>query len=147
MDGEPAVGLTAAESEALLAAMLREVEDRRASDPSAFPLGYVIVSADNASQHKRFLRTRSSKLLNVIPANSPDIHKVVEHPLNPFNRAWYKEFTADRRITTCESAMALAAEILHRTKPESIYKDILSMPDTFRSIIKNRGDWADPDLC
>lgn len=147
VDGQAAKGLTQAEMQHLFSQVQREVEDRSADHPDAFPLGKVIYSLDNASAHKRILQTWPPDQLNIIPAHSPDIHKVIEHPLNVFNHAWYEEFTLDRKCTTCERSMALASEILHRTKADSVWRDIQTLPDTFRSIIQHGGDWAAPDLC
>ena len=84
---------------------------------------------------------------NEPPAHSPDIHKVIEHPLSPFNAAWYKEFTLDTRCTSARTAMDKASEILHRTKADSIWKDIQTLPDTLHSVLHNSGDWADHGLC
>lgn len=147
VDGEPAQTLCASEFEHLMEQLQAEVEDARAADPEAFPLGYAIYSLDNAKPHRRFQRNTPADRLNVIPAYSPDIHKVVEHPLNPFNDRWYTAFTLDRKCTTATAAMALAADVLHQTKPESIKKDLDTLPATLRSIIANKGDWADDDLC
>ena len=147
MKGEQAHGYSAAEHEALIGRCFAEAVARSAGDPACFPLGYIIVSEDNDSAHRRFGRNTPPHMLNEIPACSPDIHKVVEHPLGPFNRAWYREFTLDKKCTTCNGAMVLAAEILRRTTPESIKKDIESLPATFRSIIANKGGWADAELC
>lgn len=75
MDGEPAAGLTAAESEHLLGRLLTEVKDRSAGKPVAFPLGYGIVSMDNIKPHKRWLRNAPAERKNEIPPRSPDAHK------------------------------------------------------------------------
>ena len=77
VDGEPAQTLRASEFEHLMAQLQAEVEDARAADPDDFPLGYAICSVDNAKPHMRFKRNTPADRLNVIPANSPDIHKVV----------------------------------------------------------------------
>lgn len=146
-DGAVAVGLARSEFAHLFAQVQRDVAALSADDPEAFPLGRVIWSLDNASAHMDIIRGLPSDQKNVIPATSPDIHKVVEHPLNAFNNAWYPEFTASTRCTTCESSMTLAAEILRRTTADSIWRDLQTLPDTLRSIIQHGGDWADADLC
>lgn len=128
--------------------LLKEVTSR-ASHAFAeyFPLGYVVVSSDNDSRHPRWQKRQDPTTLNSIPANSPDIHKVVEHPLNPFNELWYKEFAADRSCTTCEGAMALASRLLHRYQASSVWKDLQTLPATLQAIIDNKGDWAPAELC
>ena len=141
------MGLTAAEFSSLMAQVLKLANQALRTDPSLFPLGRVIVSCDNASWHRKFMASRIPDELNSIPAHSPDIHKVIEHPLSPFNKRWYKEFTLDRRCTTCESSMALASEILRRTTAASVWKDIQTLPATFQSILDNAGDWAAAALC
>lgn len=139
--------MTAAEFSDTMGKLQAEAEAACRADPDAFPIGHPVYSLDNASPHKRWQESQPAERLNVIPACSPDIHKVVEHPLKPFKERWYQEFTLDRTLTTAESCMAKASEILRRTTPTSIHNDIKTLPDTFTSIIANRGDWADPKLC
>lgn len=146
-DGTPGKGMTAAEFMALSGKLLAEARERSAGDPECFPLGRIIVSLDNVSYHKRFQRSKPANCLNVIPSRSPDIHKVVEHPLKPFNSRFYAAFTRDLKCTTCEAAMKLASDCLHQTTADSIWRDVQTLPDTLRSVIRNRGDWADDDLC
>lgn len=146
-DGKPAKGFTAKECGVLIGRLLGGAEDWSAVNPCAFPLGYIVISLDNAKPHKSWQRAQPASRLNVIPANSPDIHTVVEHPLKPFNDRWYDQFTKARKCTECCEAMALASEILRTTTPESIHNDLKTLPDTLRSIIANRGDWADDELC
>lgn len=146
-DGEPAAGLTNAEFGVLIARLQAEAEDYRSDHPDAFPLGYIIISLDNAKPHKHWQASQPPERLNKIPANSPDIHKIVEHPLKPFNDRWYEAFTLDRKCNSCRDAMALASSILRRTTAESIHKDLETLPATLRSIIGHKGDWADDELC
>lgn len=146
-DGTPSIGLTNREFAVLAGRLVAEAEAGLAADPAAFPLGYPIVSLDNAKPHAAWQRGQPAERLNIIPARSPDIHKVVEHPLKEFNRKWYVRFSQDLKCTTCERSMALASEILHETTADSIHRDIKTLPDTLRSIIANRGDWADDVLC
>lgn len=145
-DGEESVGLTAAEFKVLMAKLIAEAEACIPRMPAAFPLGRIIISCDNASAHCEFQRERPDADLNTIPPHSPDIHKVVEHPLGPFNKAWYKEFSMDRKCTTCESSMALASRILRRHSAAAIHKDIKTLPATLQAIVNAGGDWAPPAL-
>lgn len=145
--GEEAVGFTKQEFEELFERLKQEVTDESENHVGAFPLGKVIYSLDKATQHLGTLRSLSDGEKNVPPSHSPDIHKVVEHPLSAFNRAWYKEFTIDTRCTTANSAMDLASRILKRTTAGSIWNDIQTLPDTLRSVLNNGGDWADAHLC
>lgn len=72
---------------------------------------------------------------------------MIEHPLTPFEKTWRREFMLDRKCTGCEEAMLKASDILRRTTLDSILRDTsVSLPDTFRSIIRNRGDWAGAGL-
>lgn len=146
VDGEDAKTLGAAEFSTLMGKLAAEAEAACRDDPEAFPIGHPVYSLDNATPHKRWHDSQPAERLNTIPANSPDIHKVVEHPLAPFKKSWYEEFTLDRSLTTAESCMAKASEILRRTTPASIKKDMETLPATFASIIKNKGDWADRHL-
>lgn len=146
VDGEVAKTMTAAEFTAVMGKLQAEVEAACRDHPEAFPIGHPVYSLDNAKPHKRWQDSQPAERLNRIPANSPDIHKVVEHPLKPFKERWYREFTLDRSLTTAQSCMALASEILHRTTPASIEKDMETLPATFASIINNKGDWADRQL-
>lgn len=146
-DGEAAVGLTQAEMAVLFAKLQREAQERSAGDPEAFPLGYMVWSLDHASAHAAILRQLPEAHKNDVSPHSPDMHKVVEHPINAFNRAWYPEFTADTRCTSCSAAMQLASTILNRTTADSIWKDLQTLPDTLRSVIQRGGDWAEAGLC
>ena len=131
----------------LFGKLCRDVDARRADHPDAFPLGYVVWSLDGAPQHRRLLRSLPAEQLNAILPRSPGIHKVAEHPLHAFNAAWQREFTLDRRCTSCESAIALAAQILRRTTADSIWRDPQALPETLVSIIGHAGAWAAPGLC
>lgn len=146
-DGELSSGLTQAEMAVLFTKLQRDVRERSAGDPEAFPLGRMVWSMDRASAHAAILRQLAAEEKNDISAHSPDIHKVIEHPLNAFNRAWYPEFTADARCTSCCSAMQLASTILHRTTADSIWRDLQTLPATLRSVIQRGGDWAEAGLC
>lgn len=146
-DGSESVGMTAAEFVALMGKLLAEVRSRARPFLEYFPLGYVVVSSDNHSCHKQWQRLQDPARLNAIPANSPDIHKIVEHPLNPFNTRWYARFTADLSCKSCESGMHLAAQILREHKATSIEDDLQTLPDTLQAIIERRGDWAPATLC
>ena len=145
--GGQAKGYTAAEHAAVMALLLADVQQKLEENPAAFPLGFAIISLDNASQHKAWLQSQPAARLNVIPAKSPDIHKVVEHPLHGFNKRFYKRFSQDLSCKTCKDAMALASEVLHQHTAESIWKDLQTLPATLHSIVVNKGDWADEDLC
>lgn len=114
--GELGVGLTAAEFQVLAGKLLAEARDRSAGQPDCFPTGRIIVSLDNDKTHKKF---QPADRLNVIPSRSPDIHKVVEHPLKAFKGRFYPAFSKDLSCTTCEDAMVLASDCLHqnRTRP------------------------------
>lgn len=146
-DGTESKGMTAAEFKVLMGKLLAEVRSRAVPFSQFFPLGYVIVSSDNHSCHREWQNEQDPQRLNTIPPNSPDIHKVVEHPLNGFNKRWYARFSADRRCNTMRSAMQLASETLHAHTAASIEADMRTLPDTFAAIIDRKGDWAPAGLC
>lgn len=147
-DGKTSKGLTAAEFGVLMAKLLKAAVRLAGADFAAyFPLGYVIVSCDNDSAHRQFQREQPPAQLNSIPAHSPDIHKVVEHPLKPFNDLWYAEYAADQRCKTTEGAMGLAIEVLNKYDADSVWKDLQTLPATLQAIIDNKGDWAPAALC
>jgi hypothetical protein len=143
--GEEAVGFTKQEFGELFQKLKRDVEAKKGDHPGAFPLGKVIYSLDKATQHLGTLK--SLPAAEKKPAHSPDIHKVIEHPLSAFNSHWYREFTMDTKCTTVGKAMDLASRILRRTTADSIWNDIQTLPDTLRSVLHNGGDWADAGLC
>lgn len=145
--GEASVGMTAAEFVVLAGKLLAEARDRSDGQPDCLPIGRIIVSLDNIKSHGQFQRSQPANCLNVIPSRSPDIHKVVEHPLKAFKGRFYPAFSKDLSCTTCEDAMALASNCLRQTTADSIWRDVQTLPDTLRSIIRNKGDWADDDLC
>lgn len=146
LTGAPGKSLTAAEFTKLIGLLLSEVEDHSAGDAAAFPLGRVHVQLDRDKAHVSFLKRSPDDRFTLSPVASPDIQKVVEHPLHPFNVAWKREFSEKRSITSCSKSMDLAVEILKRTTADSIDRDMRTLPATLQSIIKNRGDWADDGL-
>ena len=147
-DGEDPQRITSEEVRWIMDKVVSEARERSAGDPELFPDGVIGVTLDNLTAHKDYIKHPPDKVrATEIPSRSPDIHKVVEHPLSPFNHHWYREFTADLKCTTVRLSMQLAANILHRTTADSIKKDIDTLPATFESILRNGGDWADDALC
>ena len=127
--------------------LLAEARACAADDPAAFPEG-IAISLDNAKWHKAWQNAPPEDIaVRTVPPYSPDIHKVVEHPLHAFEMRWKKAFTLNTRVTSCEGAMALASEVLRQTTAESVHKDIKSLHATLESIERNGGDWADRSLC
>ena len=146
-DGKAATSLATAEFLHLMKQLVREARAAYADAPSAFPRG-IAISLDNASWHKAWQSSPPAGIeVRLVPPCSPDIHKVVEHPLHAFVVNFGRDYTRQTKVTTCEGRMSLASEVLHQTKADSIWRDIQSLPATLQSIIANGGDWADRNLC
>lgn len=82
-----------------------------------------------------------------MPPNSPDCHKIIEHPIHPIKARFRHAFTQLKGRVAHTRSMELLVECLKESvNIESIQKDILTLNDTFHSIIRNGGDWADKGL-
>lgn len=79
-----------------------------------------------------------------MPSKSPDLHKIVEHPIHPIKALFRKKFTQLAGKVSSKNAMDLLEEcVSEAVKARSIAADVLTMPSTLRSVIANGGDWAD----
>ena len=86
------------------------------------------------------------KIIN-LPPQSPDCHKVVEHPIHPIKALFRKSFTQLTCKVSHRRAMSLLEDcVREKVNKESIMDDCLTLNDTLRSIERNGGDWADPPL-
>lgn len=82
-----------------------------------------------------------------MPAHSPDCHKIIEHCFHPIKSSFRHAFTQLRGKVGHARAMRLLEQCVEDSvKRSSIERDINTLNATFRSIIKNRGDWADRGL-
>lgn len=95
-----------------MALLQTDVARKMEEDPDAFLSGYYIISEDNFKQHAAWRKSQPADRVNKIPPRSPDIHKIVEHPLKVFDEHRYPEFTLDRKCKSAMDAMAKAAEVL-----------------------------------
>lgn len=81
------------------------------------------------------------------PSSSPDCHKIVEHPIHPIKAAFRNQFTQLSGKVAHERAMQLLETCADDcVDAQSIKDDISTLNATFRSIIRNGGDWADEGL-
>lgn len=79
-----------------------------------------------------------------VPSKSPDLHKIVEHPIHPIKSLFKKKFTQLVGNVSSQSAMNLLDEcVVEAVKARSIAADVETMPSTLSSVIANAGDWAD----
>ena len=82
--------------------------------------------------------------LITMPPGSPDLHKVVEHAIGYVKPRFRKEFTQLLGKVGHHRAMELMEDVLREAiTQDSIQKDAESMVDTIKSVLKNKGDWAD----
>lgn len=103
-------------------------------------------SFDNASCHTHAHLPAGVEVLH-IPARSPDIHKVIEHPFSPIKQAFRSWYSQRRHVKTATQAMQLLQEVMAEVvKAESVRSDCDTIRHTLQSIIRNNGDWADPGL-
>lgn len=81
------------------------------------------------------------------PPASPDCHKVVEHPIHSIKTRFRHAFTQLVGRVSQLRAMDLLIECVEEAvDAESIRRDCDTLPATLKSILKNRGDWADGGL-
>ena len=79
-----------------------------------------------------------------LPARSPDCHRVVETPHHMLHETFRKRLRQDPRVTTVKEAIKLLEKVaVDVITPEYIQALVDGMPDTYRSIIKRKGDWAE----
>lgn len=79
-----------------------------------------------------------------MPPKSPDLHKIVEHPIHPIKALFRKRFTQLGGKVTPTNAMDLLEDcVKEAVKTRSIAADVLTLHSTLRSVIENGGDWAD----
>lgn len=82
-----------------------------------------------------------------IPAKSPDIHKLVEHPIHPIKAHFRKHFTQQLGKPSHARSMLLLEECVREAFLHyKVIEDCWTINDTLHSIINNGGDWADTPL-
>ncbi len=119
--------------------------------PQYYSKGGPFYSWDNASFHT------SLKLQDVglsetdmwlLPPNSPDMHKVIEHVVGRVKRALREELCDNANIKTVEQVKRVCRDVFFRITTESIRKDIDSLPNTYKHIHDKKsqggreGDWS-----
>lgn len=102
-------------------------------------------SWDSASAHKAAehdIGLLAEQLVKP-PVRSPDLQRPVEDPHSIIHREFKKRLASDRRIQTVADAVKLLQQVARDTvTKEYVRKLIDGLPDTYRSIIQNKGDWA-----
>jgi hypothetical protein len=143
--GTEAAGLTAQEADARFNAARDAARAAYKEHPESFGCK-LRFSWDGASAHKaaeKDLPLLPGQLLKP-PAHSPDLQRAIEIPHNLIHQEFAKRLADDGRVNTVKAAL----ELLLRVVPDVITKKkvrklVEGLPDTYRSIIKNKGDWAD----
>ena len=80
-----------------------------------------------------------------LPSKSPDLHKIVEHPIHAIKATFRREFTQlSVRLSSRRAATLLEECIQESVTQERIFSDMLTYKQTLLSVIRNGGDWAEP---
>lgn len=141
---------TAEECQEIFQKLLRKVQAKQKAHPIWRNEDTLYFTHDNATFFTAAeLPPGEGEVYEVIrmPSHSPDIHKIVEHPIHPIKAAFRRRFTQMHHKTSHERAMALLDECPQEcVSRQSVEKDCLTVNDTLRSILRNGGDWADKSL-
>ncbi len=120
--------------------------------PEYYKKGGPFYSWDNASFHtsmKLHDVGLSEEDMWLLPPNSPDMHKVIEHVVGRVKRALREELCDNANITTVKQVKHVCKQVFfNRITVESVRKDIDSLPTTYRHIHAKKsqggreGDWS-----
>jgi hypothetical protein len=81
-------------------------------------------------------------LLHVLPTNSPDMNKVVEHAHARVKKTFADLWAANPELITREQGVALLRRVLNDPETFSgIKKDFLTMKQTYKAVITAKGGW------
>ena len=78
------------------------------------------------------------------PAHSPDLQRGIELPHGWVHKEFNKRFAEDPRVNTVSKAIKLLKRVVKEKVTLKAVRNLIdSLPGTYRSIIKNKGGWAD----
>lgn len=81
------------------------------------------------------------------PLHSPDLQKAIELPHAWIHKEFNKRLREDTRINSVDKALRLLWRVVKdKVTKEHVRNLIESLPATYRSIIANKGGWADRRL-
>lgn len=143
--GTEAAGLTAQEADARFNAARDAARAAYKEHPESFGCK-LRFSWDGASAHKaaeQDLPLLTGQLVKP-PAHSPDLQRVIEIAHSWIHEEFEKRLAADGRVKTVDAAL----DLLERVAPDvvttkKLRKLVEGMRETYKSVIKNKGDWAD----
>lgn len=109
-----------------------------------------IWSFDNDRIHQNTLTLASLKINSKnrfpLPANSPDMHRVVERSIARLKGAfadWMYDHPAPRSAATYQAALR---RLFKSTQTAQVVQaDVAKLPNLWPTIIKNKGGWATTD--
>jgi len=77
-----------------------------------------------------------------LPPRSPDMHKVIEHIFGTLTRAMNLSLATDPTLNTTAKYKAELERLFAAITPESVRKDVESLPATFKCIADDvKGGW------
>lgn len=142
---EDARGFTAMEATDRLTAVIKDARAAYRKHPDRFGF-HLRFSWDAASAHNSAeadLPILAEQLLKP-PAHSPDLQRCIEIPHSWVRKEFNQRLCADRGIKTVRAGIRLLKKVVKgmvtKTKVRKLVK---GMPDTYRSIVAKKGDWAD----
>lgn len=101
-------------------------------------VGGLLWSLDNAPYHRNLALPASKRL--PLPANSPDMHKVVEHAIGLLKQSFKKKFSWDQNVNNGEVSWKTLSELAPLViKAESVCKDVMSLRKTYEKVIELGG--------
>jgi len=128
-----------------LAAVIQAARAAYLKHPDRFGF-HLRFSWDSASAHnsaEQDLPILAEQLLKP-PAHSPDLQRCIEIPHSWVRKEFNQRLCADRRVKTVKAGIRLLRQVVKDvvTKPK-VQKLVKTMRKTYRSIVANKGDWAD----
>jgi hypothetical protein len=144
-EGNEAQALTAQEAEARANATLAKARREYRKDPAAFG-NKLRFSWDGASAHKaaRDMIALLPEQFVDPPAHSPDLQRAVETPHSRIHKMFIKRLSVDPRIHSVQAAIKLLLEVAKDACDAKYIRKLYdSLPNTYRSILENKGNWAE----
>ena len=142
--GEDAKSVTEREFNDMLKELVKLLEEKK-KDAGLQAQDKFYLCYDNASVHESARKVLGTKWLRwEHPAKSPECNKPVEHihaVLDAHMHKWVREQLRQNpthRLSP-EECLAENSKVFHALPVNSIYKDVMSLPDTWNAIVAAKG--------
>lgn len=79
-----------------------------------------------------------------LPARSPDLQRVIESPHNLLHNAFRKRLRENANVRTVMEAIPLLKKVAKEVITHKYIRSLIKgMPNTYLSVEKRKGDWAE----